>query len=266
MSFGARRLAHLVLAAAAAGHSWCMRTVGHDTSAPPVNTGVTQGHANPLDPAPQVAEYMYEGGLQNGWQDWGWSPKEMTQGGPAMVHFDKYGGWILAKPGLQGDYGGVLFRVKEPPGEGEFVEVHLIASGGNNLPKVNVGPDRPPLGRRRVDGGLHPDRPARPRRNAVRPRRHPGVPPVRGDAGAGRQDRADEGGAAADRQLARPEVPDAHHVGDRLPRQGDAREPAHLRHRVPPTRTMRRPGAALSSGAPLGGNLTSTYNWEINAW
>lgn len=88
-----------------------------------------------------VAQVLYEGGLQNGWQDWGWSPKEMTPGGPALVHFEKYGGWILAKPGLQGDFGGVLFRVKEPPGEGEFVEVHLIASGGNNLPKVNVGPD-----------------------------------------------------------------------------------------------------------------------------
>jgi Glycoside hydrolase family 44 len=88
-----------------------------------------------------VAEVLYDGGLQNGWQDWGWSPKELVPKGPAKVRFDQYGGWMLAKPGLQGDFGGVLLRVMEPAGEGEFLEVHLIASTGAKMPNVNVGPD-----------------------------------------------------------------------------------------------------------------------------
>jgi hypothetical protein len=89
----------------------------------------------------EVAEAIYEGGLQNGWQDWGWSKKELTPNGPASVHFEQYGGWMLAKPGLHGDFGGVLFRVKEPPGEGEFLEVHLIGVSGKAMRKVNVSPD-----------------------------------------------------------------------------------------------------------------------------
>jgi hypothetical protein len=88
-----------------------------------------------------IAEVIYDGGLQNGWQDWGWSKKELSPNGPAKVHFDQYGGWMLAKPGLQGDFGGVVLRVMEPPGEGDFLEVHLISAAGAPLAKINVGPD-----------------------------------------------------------------------------------------------------------------------------
>jgi Glycoside hydrolase family 44 len=88
-----------------------------------------------------IEEVIYDGGLQNGWQDWGWSPKEIVRNGPAKIHFDNYGGWMLAKPGLHGDFGGVVVRVMEPPGEGEFIEIHLLSTTGAHLGKVNVLPD-----------------------------------------------------------------------------------------------------------------------------
>ena len=88
-------------------------------------------------PRGQNAVVVYDGGLKNGWNDWGWSPKEMPPGAPARVHFESYGGWILARPGLTGDYGGVVFRVQEPPGE-ELLQVHLVAAWGSPLPPVDV--------------------------------------------------------------------------------------------------------------------------------
>jgi Glycoside hydrolase family 44 len=94
----------------------------------------------PVDPHPEIAEMMFDGGYVNGWQDWGWSPHEVD-GGPARVRFDNWGGWMLAKPGLTGYYGGVVFRVKIPPGEAEFQQVWLESGTGATFPKVNISPD-----------------------------------------------------------------------------------------------------------------------------
>jgi hypothetical protein len=88
-----------------------------------------------------VAELLYDNGLKNQWMDWGWSPRDVSGGAPAKVKFNDYGGWILAKPGLRGSYGGVLFRVKEPAGEGEFLEVGLELGTGAKLRHVKVTPD-----------------------------------------------------------------------------------------------------------------------------
>jgi hypothetical protein len=87
----------------------------------------------------EIAEVMYDGRLVNGWEDWGWGPRELNTG-PARLRFDNWTGWMLAKPGFSGDYGGVLFRVKLPPGEAEFQQVWLESSG-HNFPKVNIGPE-----------------------------------------------------------------------------------------------------------------------------
>jgi hypothetical protein len=89
---------------------------------------------------PEVAEIIYGNKLQNGWMDYGWCPREVSDGGPAKIRVSGYGGWILAKPGLTGNYGGVLFRVKEPAGEGEFLEVGLWL-GNTKLPHVKITAD-----------------------------------------------------------------------------------------------------------------------------
>lgn len=95
----------------------------------------------PQNPHPEVAEMMFDGGFVNGWQDWGWSPHEAKGGGPARVRFDNWGGWMLAKPGLTGYYGGVVFHVKIPPGEAEFQQVWLESGAGATFPKINISPD-----------------------------------------------------------------------------------------------------------------------------
>ncbi len=143
MSFGARRLFHLALAVVAMGRSWCVRAVGGQADNPPAQAagGVTQGHADPAADPPEPVQYMYDSGLANEWQDWGWSPREL-KGGPAKVKFNDWGGWILARPGLNGDFGGVVFRVKVPVGEAEFLQLHLEGSNGNIFPKVNVSADQ----------------------------------------------------------------------------------------------------------------------------
>ena len=67
-------------------------------------------------------EIVYDGKLQNGWEDWGWSTRDFKSG-PASVDFGKWGGWILAKPKIAGRYGGLVFRMKPPEGEAELLEV-----------------------------------------------------------------------------------------------------------------------------------------------
>jgi hypothetical protein len=102
-------------------------------SAAPAATGPSE-HA-PLT----IAEAMFDGGLTNGWQDWGWSAREIATGGPARVRFDNWGGWTLAKTGLTGNYGGVVFRVKAPAGEADFLQVRL-ESDGVKFPRINISP------------------------------------------------------------------------------------------------------------------------------
>ncbi len=96
--------------------------------------------------AVEVAEPIYEGGLKGSWQALGTGPRELTAGGPAKVRFDDNAEWVLAKPGLTGDFGGVVFRVKVVPGDGEFLEVGLRAgaapaSGPSKPPYAKISPD-----------------------------------------------------------------------------------------------------------------------------
>lgn len=85
----------------------------------------------------EVAEQVYEGKLQSGWQDYGWSPRDLGKG-PASVDFGKWGGWIIAKPGLEGRYGALVFRTKTPIGEAEFLEVRVESPTKTVFPRIKV--------------------------------------------------------------------------------------------------------------------------------
>lgn len=89
----------------------------------------------------QVAEPVYDGALKSGWQESGTAVRELAAGAPAKVRFSDSGQWVLAHAGLGGPYGGVLFRVKEPPGEGEFLGVRLGSADGHTFPTVKLKPD-----------------------------------------------------------------------------------------------------------------------------
>jgi len=127
-----------------------MRGVGRWFFLPALTLVVCPSVPHPQDltpvpaPAPHkpfdVAEAIYEGGVQAGWKDGGTAPHEISRG-PARVRFSE-GAWVLAKPGLAGAFGGVAFRVKSPPGEGDFLEVRLEASDAKgDFPRVKVSPD-----------------------------------------------------------------------------------------------------------------------------
>jgi hypothetical protein len=100
--------------------------------------------ATPQTQAPEpldIAESVYDGTLKNGWQESGSAPRDPSAGGPARMRFNTSGEWTLTRAGLNGHYGALLFRVKEPSGEGEFLEVRLGSSDGHVFPSIKLKPD-----------------------------------------------------------------------------------------------------------------------------
>jgi hypothetical protein len=127
--------------------SLCVAALVLDCSAcphsPPGPTDATPVAALRAPDKLDIAETIYDNGLKNGWQDGGYAPREVKIAGkgPAKVRFSDGGAWMLAKPGLAGDYGGVVFLVKEPPGEGEFLELRVETSGPAIFPRIKISPD-----------------------------------------------------------------------------------------------------------------------------
>ncbi len=274
-----KELAHRVFPLCAALAATYAGSCLHSSSAPSDSGGPRPVGAHPSTPeAPKgtsapvesraVAEPIFEGGLKGGWQDWGWAPREVNGPGPAKVRFDNWGGWILAKPdGLAGSFGGVLFRAKEPAGQGEFIEVRLEAGSGSKFPRVKVSADQ------RTDVG-------------------DGWVEVLVPMSA-----LDPDGLPFDRvvfQAFRPMDPDWVSI-DKValtkasPHQAVPLDPSTLkqvsmsvdcRSRATKIDPMiygiayyqpdeKTPGAPWAFGATArrwGGNTTSTYNWEISAW
>ena len=87
----------------------------------------------------QIAQTIYDKGLQGGWQDWGWTQRSLEAGKPARLHMNNYGGWILAHRNLTGQFSALSFNIKGAGQLGEFLEVHLASDGDDSLPRVMVG-------------------------------------------------------------------------------------------------------------------------------
>lgn len=86
----------------------------------------------------EPVELAYDNGLQAGWEDHGWSVRELKGPTPAKLHLANLGGWILHKKGLQGDYGGLTLRYRAPSGFGDFLEVRLDSEGETLFPRVRL--------------------------------------------------------------------------------------------------------------------------------
>jgi hypothetical protein len=97
-----------------------------------------------IDPGPDVrlavAEPIFAArmGLAPGWIDQGWSAHDLPPGKPASLDLSGYGGLILAHPGLSGEYGGLLFRYRAPESFGDFLEVRLETNEGAQLALVRT--------------------------------------------------------------------------------------------------------------------------------
>jgi hypothetical protein len=98
-------------------------------------------------PAPRpasftVAETIYDGGLKQGWQDWGWGAHDLSNG-TARINLSQYGGWILHHDTLQSRYGGLVFRMLAPANFGGFLQVQLAnGQDDKSLPAIEIGPER----------------------------------------------------------------------------------------------------------------------------
>ncbi|WNG32372.1 glycosyl hydrolase [Archangium violaceum] len=87
---------------------------------------------------PPLTETAYAGTLQPGWQDEGWSERELKDMNPARLRMANMGGWMLHKTGIQGEFGGLALRYRAPSGFGDFLEVRLDSEGETLFPRVRV--------------------------------------------------------------------------------------------------------------------------------
>jgi hypothetical protein len=96
--------------------------------------------------SPVIIEPIYDGGYKN-WGDWGWAKREVSGPGPAKVNFSAWGGWILVRSDLtMRPFGSLVFRVKEPAGEPEFLAAKITGAEGDG-PEIKVTSQyRLPLG------------------------------------------------------------------------------------------------------------------------
>lgn len=88
------------------------------------------------------AEWVYDGSLKAGWQDWGWGAHDLS-GGAARINLSQYGGWILHHDALSKRFGAFVFRVKAPAKFGEFLQIRLAnGNGDESFPNLDVTIDR----------------------------------------------------------------------------------------------------------------------------
>lgn len=89
--------------------------------------------AEPPPPPPKVTEVLYQGKFENGWMDYGWSPREVNKG-PARVDLTHYGGWILGKPGKKQGFGGLRFKVRTA----DAPDLEIRIEGQGSFPKLQL--------------------------------------------------------------------------------------------------------------------------------
>ncbi len=76
----------------------------------------------------KVVEWIYQGGRKGEWLDWGWAKHDDRPNGPARIDMSNWSGWVLARPGLGGEYGALVFRFRAPAAFGEFLDIHVEAA------------------------------------------------------------------------------------------------------------------------------------------
>jgi hypothetical protein len=108
------------------------------------------GHAGPKDTersskrtrvsALRFAELIYDGALKNGWTDAGGGPRNVAGPGAASVSVSDEAGWIVSKNSLRAHgFGALVFHFKGGPSKMPFLEVRLQSSENTPFPRVRLG-------------------------------------------------------------------------------------------------------------------------------
>lgn len=102
-----------------------------------------------VEPAPPLAEPIFEAGLSGRWEASGRGVVEAGDGGPARVVLGAGESWILSHPRLRGAWGGLVFRFRASATYGDFLEARVDSDTAEIFPRVQVGPQH----RRELEGG-----------------------------------------------------------------------------------------------------------------
>ncbi|HEY1089306.1 MAG TPA: hypothetical protein VGE37_16485, partial [Archangium sp.] len=128
------RLAAILLFAAFLGD--CRNSKAESFKGPQFTAGTR------TEKTPDVTHWIFKGGLENGWQDHGWSNRlPRKPGEPERHQMAGYGGWILTKYKLTGTFGGVTFRYKADPPVSEFLELRVDSEQADTFPRVKLKPE-----------------------------------------------------------------------------------------------------------------------------
>ena len=91
----------------------------------------------------EIAEVVYDGKLAAGWEDWGWGPHEIPDGGRGQdpVRRIRRAG-AASHEELSPHFGGVTFKFRAPAGYRDFLDVRLQYQQRpeTDLPRVPVDP------------------------------------------------------------------------------------------------------------------------------
>jgi len=205
----------------------------------------------------EVAETVYAGKLGAGWQDWGWGPHQLPKAGPAKIVFSGYGGVIFRHDILTGRFGVFSFRYKAPADWADFLQVSLKTSVSPDaqLPEVPVDADHTKL---REDGWreVRIDLAALNPQNAAFDRII-----IAGRSGVPSDWVAIDQVVLSNRAAGAASLFPNRNIGLRIACRSQT-------HAISPLIYGSAVGdwESGTTANRIGGNPTSRYNWELNAW
>src|SRR5208283_2637126 len=101
----------------------------------------TTGQGTRLESPYRIVEMVYDGGLIGGWHGNERRRADVYGPGPASISFASGGDWTISKPQLTGSFGALVFRMKPPAHQSEFLEVRVDSTSSHVFPRIKVRPE-----------------------------------------------------------------------------------------------------------------------------
>ncbi len=112
----------------------------------PVTTAKPSAAKAPVPTAKSTTLTIYDGGLRNGWNDFGWSATREF-GATARIDMGNWQGWIIDRSAQPVEAATVILRYRTSASLGQFMQIGLTAVGQNDVvtevpvPETAVGAD-----------------------------------------------------------------------------------------------------------------------------